>query len=83
MAESAGTAITPLPSDETLFATAEGLPGMSVLDLNKTVCPRLPTCDAVVDDRIVRMDQDHLTYDFARSIEDELERQLVALGVFG
>jgi hypothetical protein len=83
VAECVGTAITPLPSDATLLSTAEGLPGMSIVDLNTTICPRLPTCDAVVDGQIVRMDQDHLTYDFARSIEGELERQLVALGVFG
>ena len=36
----------------------------------------------VVDGTIVRMDQDHLTANFALKVAPEMERQLVALGVF-
>lgn len=75
-------ASTPLPSDPTMYEVAERTPGMSVVDLNQQICPRLPLCDAVVDGTIVRFDQDHLTADFALKVAPELERQLVALGVF-
>jgi peptidoglycan/LPS O-acetylase OafA/YrhL len=52
------------------------------IDLDHLVCPRLPTCDAIVNDIIVRRDANsHLTATFARSIAPALEQILVAQGV--
>ena len=40
---------------------------VATVDLARVVCPRFPTCDAVVDDVIVKRDRNHLTETFARS----------------
>jgi peptidoglycan/LPS O-acetylase OafA/YrhL len=47
------------------------------IDLDRVVCPRLPVCDAVVHDIIVRFDANgHLTATFARSAAPEIETLL-------
>jgi peptidoglycan/LPS O-acetylase OafA/YrhL len=51
------------------------------IDLDKVVCPRLPTCDPVVDGKIVRRDQVHLTATFARLLAPQVASQLTAHGI--
>ncbi|HEY5171403.1 MAG TPA: acyltransferase family protein [Acidimicrobiia bacterium] len=52
------------------------------LDLDRLVCPRLPTCDAVVGNVIVRLDANsHLTATFARSVAPAIDRLLHSRGV--
>jgi hypothetical protein len=45
------------------------------------VCPNLPTCDPVLDGRIVRRDQVHLTATFARLLAPQMAQALSAHGV--
>ncbi len=51
------------------------------LDLDRLVCPYLPICDPVVDGRIVKVDQGHLTATYSRSLSPTIERLLVAASV--
>ena len=51
---------------------------VSSLDLDRVVCPRLPTCDAVVDDIIVKRDPTHITRTYARSRATQVDRILRA-----
>ena len=47
------------------------------IDVARVVCPRLPVCDAVVHDVIVRFDaNNHLTATFARSVAPRLGAML-------
>jgi len=61
----------PTPLERFYRARAER-PGVSTLDLESVVCPRRPTCDAIVDDIIVKRDRNHLTATFARAVADEV-----------
>jgi peptidoglycan/LPS O-acetylase OafA/YrhL len=51
------------------------------LDFDQFVCPRLPTCDPVVDGLIVKRDSDHITGTFAAHIADEVDALLHEDGV--
>ncbi len=42
------------------------------VDLDRVVCPRWPTCDAIVGDIIVKRDSTHLTATFARSLASQV-----------
>jgi peptidoglycan/LPS O-acetylase OafA/YrhL len=54
------------------------------IDLDRVVCPRLPICDPIVRNVIVRRDANgHLTATFARSVASQIERILRARGVLG
>jgi hypothetical protein len=54
------------------------------LDLDRLVCPRLPICDPIVHDVIVRRDENsHLTATFARSVAPAIEKILQARGILG
>jgi peptidoglycan/LPS O-acetylase OafA/YrhL len=64
---------TPL---EQFYRTEARQPGVSSLDLDRTVCPRWPTCDAVVGDIIARRDATHLTATFARSLAPQVGAQI-------
>jgi len=75
------TAHLPLPSDHVLETTVARTPGVSMVDLRRSICPRLPICDAMVDGEVVRRDRDHLDYRFVPHLESELERQLLRIGV--
>jgi hypothetical protein len=50
-------------------------------DVDAIVCPRLPTCDPVVNNMIVKRDSDHLTGTFAAAIGDEVGAWLHENGV--
>jgi hypothetical protein len=51
------------------------------LDFDRFVCPRLPTCDPVVDGLIVKRDSDHITGTFATHIADEVDALLHQEGI--
>jgi peptidoglycan/LPS O-acetylase OafA/YrhL len=53
------------------------------LNLDRLVCPRLPVCDAVIGNIIVRRDGTHLTATFARALAPQLETLLHAQHVLG
>jgi hypothetical protein len=53
------------------------------VNLDKLVCPRLPVCDAVIGNIIVRRDASHLTATFARALAPQLEALLHAQHVLG
>jgi hypothetical protein len=66
------------------FRSAGSKSDVTALDLDRVVCPRLPTCDAVVNNVIVRLDANgHLTATFARSVSLQLEGLLHGRGVLG
>jgi hypothetical protein len=52
------------------------------ITLNDLICPRLPVCDAVVGGFIVRVDHNHLNYQFGLSLTGALETRLAAAGAF-
>ena len=45
---------------------------VTTADLTDIVCPRLPLCDPIIDDVLVREDLDHLSLDFTRLRSPEL-----------
>ncbi|MGZ4690245.1 MAG: acyltransferase family protein [Acidimicrobiia bacterium] len=47
-------------------------PGLTVLDIDRVVCPSWPKCDAVVGNVITRIDTEHLTRTYARSLADRV-----------
>ena len=51
------------------------------LDLDKVVCPRFPTCDAIVNGMIVKRDKTHLTGSFSRAVSPEIDTLLHRDGV--
>ena len=50
------------------------------IDLDRLVCPDLPTCDPVVDDKVVMYDSNHLATGFAATLADDLEALLMDAG---
>jgi peptidoglycan/LPS O-acetylase OafA/YrhL len=83
VSECAATVQPDLPSDAALKAVMAKEPRVALVSLNDQICPRLPVCDAVVNDLPVRWDKNHLTYQFNQTLVPDLERQLIALGTFG
>jgi peptidoglycan/LPS O-acetylase OafA/YrhL len=70
---------TPL---EHFYRDAAAPSDVSSIDLDHLVCPRLPTCDPIVNDVIVRRDANsHLTATFARAIAPAVQQILEAQGV--
>jgi peptidoglycan/LPS O-acetylase OafA/YrhL len=66
---------------ERFYRSASRLHVTSV-DLDRLVCPRLPICDAVVNNVIVRRDANgHLTATFARSVATQIRTILHARGI--
>ena len=53
------------------------------LDIDRLACPYLPICDPVVDGRIVRRDNTHLTTVYASSLADPFEDLLASAGILG
>ena len=65
--------VTPL---ERFYRTEAQRPDIDSLDLDRLVCPRWPTCDAVVGDIIVKGDLTHLTATFARSLAPQIAARI-------
>ena len=64
-----GTSSTPL---ESFYRSVADGKGVFDIDADRLVCPRLPTCDAVVGGMIVKRDASHITGTFAESLTAEL-----------
>ncbi|MFZ9627796.1 MAG: acyltransferase family protein [Ilumatobacteraceae bacterium] len=79
----ASAAPRPLPSDSVVADIAARDSRVVVVSISDLVCPRLPTCDAVVSGEVVRTDTNHLNRAFTATIVDEFLRRLVAAGAFG
>ncbi len=56
-------------------------PDIFNLDLDRLACPRLPLCDPIVNDIIVRRDHTHLTGTYARALSTTLEALLHQEGI--
>ncbi|MDT5048736.1 MAG: hypothetical protein QOG75_4629, partial [Mycobacterium sp.] len=63
------------------FAAAAIQPNTFSLDLDRFVCPRLPVCDPVVNDIIVRRDYIHLTATYARALAPSVSALMHAKGI--
>ncbi len=63
------------PTPLELFYRREGVqPDIDSIDLDHVVCPRWPTCDAIVGDIIARPNTDHITATYALSLAPELAK---------
>ena len=82
VAECAGQADWPLESTGLLHELALSEPRLRLISLNDLICPRLPTCDAVVHGLIVRVDHNHLNYHFGVTLAEALEQRLADAGAF-
>jgi len=54
------------------YRRAARRPDITSLNLDRLVCPRFPTCDPIVRDVIVKLDANHLTATFARSLAPQM-----------
>jgi peptidoglycan/LPS O-acetylase OafA/YrhL len=70
----------PTPLEQFYRQTAVPTQVWSV-DFDRFVCPRLPTCDPVVDGLIVKRDSDHITGKFAAQIAAEVDALLHQDGI--
>ncbi|MEQ1787071.1 MAG: acyltransferase family protein [Acidimicrobiales bacterium] len=76
-------AATPSPMPlEAVFRSLADDDGTWSLDLDALVCPRLPTCDPVVDDLIVKRDTNHITGTYAAHLSAAVEARFEAEGIF-
>jgi hypothetical protein len=66
---------------EKFFRSEARRPDIVSIDVDRLVCPRLPTCDPVLDGKIVRRDQVHLTATFARLLAPQVAQALSEHGV--
>jgi hypothetical protein len=72
---------TPL---ERFYRALSQPPNVSAVNVDKIVCPRLPICDPIVNDVIVRRDANsHLTATFARSVSRAIQKLLQTNGILG
>lgn len=78
----AGRSAGRLRSERALEQRAATRRDVTVIDLDRAICPRLPVCDAVVGGVITRKDVDHVSVQFARALTGELDRRLAAAGVY-
>jgi len=62
-------------------AYAARQPNVDDIDIDRLVCPFLPICDPIIDGRIVRWDQGHLTVDYAQSLGPALDASLKQRGL--
>ena len=72
--------VVPAPSRtrELEKAAAEGMPGVTLLDLAGSICARTP-CPSVVNDRIVYRDDNHLTARFSATLAPIVAERLTPL----
>jgi peptidoglycan/LPS O-acetylase OafA/YrhL len=63
------------------YRTAAKAPDVRTLDLDRIVCPRLPTCDPILHGIIVKRDATHLTGTFALSVWSSLDGMLHSAGL--
>lgn len=80
-AEVCGTPIDrALEPFDSLFAAASQIPGVNALDLTPAYCNE-DWCPVIIDSVILYRDGSHITVTFAKTLEDELEAELLEIGV--
>jgi peptidoglycan/LPS O-acetylase OafA/YrhL len=73
--------VEPSAAERTYRGFATTIAGVRTIDMDPWVCPRLPTCEAVISDVVVRKDHDHLTDRFAATLSARLDLALRDVGV--
>ena len=58
--------------DRAYRRVAEAEPAVEVANLDRLVCPNLPTCDPMIDGTVVWWDHQHLTRAYSTSLGDDL-----------
>ena len=71
----------PLPEERIMRALAAATDDVWSLDLDRRICPFLPICDPVVDGLVPRLDDNHITVTFGRTLRPAVEQFLDANGV--
>jgi peptidoglycan/LPS O-acetylase OafA/YrhL len=66
---------------EGVFRSLDEEPDTWSIDLDDLVCPRLPVCDPVIDDIVVKRDRNHITGTYSEHIGDGLAEKLRDAGV--
>ncbi len=61
-------------------ALAASTGGVWSLDLDRRICPFLPICDPLVDGLVPRLDDNHITVTFGRTLRTAVEQFLNATG---
>ena len=64
----------PMPAEKIYRAIADEDDKVWSLDIDQLVCPYLPICDPVVDGKIVRFDEGHITTTYSRSIAPQIDQ---------
>ena len=73
---------TPGPTPlEAFYRRAAQATDVRSIDFDRLVCPRLPTCDPVVDGLIVKANSSHLTGTFAAHLATQVDTLLRGAGV--
>jgi hypothetical protein len=62
------THLRPTPEEQVMRELAEADDGVWTLDLDALACPWLPICDPIVNDEVVRFDDNHLTVTYATDV---------------
>jgi hypothetical protein len=70
------TTTKPSPLERLYRKIAEGDPRVRALDLDRAVCPLLPTCDPVIRGMLVKFDASHFTVPFSESLAPEVDTYL-------
>ena len=63
------------------FRSAATQPDVWSVDLDRLVCPRLPICDPVINNIIVRRDHKHITATYSKALATSLDELLQKQGV--
>jgi peptidoglycan/LPS O-acetylase OafA/YrhL len=72
---------SPSPLELLYRSIAQQDPKVFSLDLDREVCPLLPTCDPMVGDVIVKWDKQHVTKAFALTLAPFVDTYLRSVGV--
>jgi peptidoglycan/LPS O-acetylase OafA/YrhL len=77
------TVSTPVTALDEVYRNLGTGPDVKTLELNRLACPRLPVCDPVVNDIIVRRDHTHLTATYVLALSNALQSILHDQGILG
>jgi peptidoglycan/LPS O-acetylase OafA/YrhL len=64
------------PAEKSYEQDAATIPGVHILDLDPMICPRLPICDNVLGQTLVRKDADHISARMSAQIADQIDWRL-------
>ena len=72
---------SPLPLERAFRALARRDKNVFTIDLDREICPLLPVCDPVLNGRVVKWDQSHVTSAFAIALASEIDAVLKTDGL--